>query len=201
MTTDDETGTGDLTSLLESLSKLEIEQLACEDENGSPGDDDLFVTLLQLVDDYEHLTRDMCEELKKGYLNVAKTNYDNFMAASTFNSRISRFSYDERPQSAQITVSRSSDVFTICGKKGEEKEAKKSDPIRMFGLMPPYTLRTAQSHFQKAVDKMVELANVKTRLAALENKIKPAEKDDNSTLESSKPPTEGDVTSCVAEKK
>lgn len=200
MTTDDETCAGDLTSLLEGLSKLELEQLARENDDGSPDNDDLFVTLLQLVDDYEHLTRDMCEELKKGYLDVAKTNYDNFMAASTFNSRISRFSYDERPQSAQITVSHSSDVFTIHRK--EEEKGSKTDPIRMFGLMPPYTLRTAQGHFVVAVSKMVELANVKSRLAALENKIMPVQKDDSSaTLEDIHPPTEEDVTSCVAEKK
>lgn len=192
MTTDDETGTPNLASLLEGLSKLEIDNLAREDDDGSSGNDDLFVTLLQLVDDYEHLTRDMCEELKQGHLDVAKTNYDNFMAASTFNSRISRFSYDERPQCAQITVSHASEKFTIHSKK-EEKGAK-TDPIRMFGIMPPYTLRIAQGHFQSAVDKMVELANVKSRLEALENKIKPTEKDEE------KGPTTGDVTTATATK-
>ncbi|KAG5365402.1 hypothetical protein CJU90_4482 [Yarrowia sp. C11] len=171
MTADDETSARDLASLLEGLSKLEIEHLASEDNEGNSGSDDLFVTLLQLVDEYEHLTSCVCEELKQGHLDVAKANYDNFMAASTFNSRISRFSYDERPQNAQITVSRESGVFTI---HKDEKEAK-TDPIRMFGLMPPYTLRTAQGHFQKAVDMIVELANVKSRLEALESKIQPVE--------------------------
>lgn len=196
MTTVDETSAGDLASLLENLSKLEIEQLAREDDTSSSGSDDLFVSLLQLVDEYELLTNEMCEELKSGHLDVAKTNYDNFMASSTFNSRISKFSYDQRPQDAQITVSHaSSGNFTIHHKK-EEKGAK-TDPIRMFGLMPPYTLRTAQSHFRTALDKLVELANVKSRLAALENKISPIEGGKEDVIEGTKSESAAATNSAV----
>ncbi|KAG5366497.1 hypothetical protein CJU89_0927 [Yarrowia sp. B02] len=166
MTTDEAC---DLEGLLESLSRLEIE--AAHEDDAVCDTDELFVSLLQLVDDYERLTSQMCEQLKKGHLDVAKANYDNFMAASTFNSRISRSSYDERPRRAQITVLHRGE-FTIEEKKEGKKEGK-DDPIRMFGIMPPYTLRTAQEHFRHAVDTMVELVNVKSRLRVLEGKIEP----------------------------
>lgn len=208
MTTDDDAT--HLSKLLEDLDRLEIEEL--DSDGQGHGADHLFVDFLLLVDEYQVVSSEVCETLKKGHLDVAKANFDNFMASSTFNSRISQFSYDERPQSALLTVSEDPTLskWTIHQKEiqvrtqrgvakeeatekgaGDKKEntdkkatakdhvtasateivSKVPDPITMFGIMPPHTLRTAQGHFQSAVSTLVELANIQRRLIALEKRI------------------------------
>jgi hypothetical protein len=61
---------------------------------------------------------------------------------------------------------------TVEKAAAEEKEKKQYDPINMFGVLVPYSLRLSQAEFQKSLDDMVNLINLQKELDQLAETIK-----------------------------
>lgn len=51
------------------------------------------------------------------------------------------------------------------GSSDEEKRKKKADPLTWYGMLPPLTLRNAQTNFTDALQVAVELADLKHKMA------------------------------------
>lgn len=48
--------------------------------------------------------------------------------------------------------------------KSIEKRKKKSDPLTWYGMLPPLTLRNAQTNFTEALQVAVEIADLKHKM-------------------------------------
>jgi len=64
-------------------------------------------------------------------------------------------------------------------KRGVEKNEvekipsiKSKDPLRWFGLLPPSSLRRAQTRFTRALEVVVEVANIQSELRGVEDRVK-----------------------------
>jgi vacuolar-type H+-ATPase subunit D/Vma8 len=134
--------------------------------NGS-GLDPLIRQYLERLDQYQQLQAVLSSELSQGYMDIARANYSTSTSASGLR-RFGQDQYDERVKAAKKIKINDENTVTLAMVESE----KKVNPINMFGILVPSSLREAQQCFVVALDKIIEVINSKQDLLALEKKIK-----------------------------
>jgi hypothetical protein len=152
---------------------------------------------LEILDEYQRETEKLSNELREGFLQLAKANF----GISAANTRFGQDMYDERMRRiAKVEVGEDGefilnrerieirksldkgDKINTTDHKDDSANLEKTsstdalddisnnvkNPLHMFGIIVPSSLRLAQGHFVKGVDTIPTLINCKNRLEQLE---------------------------------
>lgn len=138
---------------------------------------ELDLLLIEILDDMEqHITSklDLEKSMNDGFVNIAKTRYINGRSSVTSLQLPTEFSNPIQPQarvirtpdSVQITNDLTSIKRPDLEKEGlrkrdreiQEDGQKTTDPIRLFGVLVPQSLKNAQKSFITSLDKVGSVA-------------------------------------------
>ncbi|XP_073984414.1 coiled-coil domain-containing protein 115 [Rhodnius prolixus] len=158
--------------------------------------DSLSIRMLQLMKEYINVKLIIEDLIKNGSLHLAKSRYimgnrnvsalqlpseeSNDVIAST--TVICKETTDEvlLLELSRLNIHRNgkgddSDALRQRNKKKEEDKLEKEcsrDPLKWFGVLVPHDMRQAQSKFNKAIEYVVECANLQIEMLSVEAKYK-----------------------------
>jgi len=137
--------------------------------------DTLLLDILENIEQYVALKVDVEKRMQSGFVNIAKTRYiKGSTSVSTMQLPTSDSTCDIQPLA---TVHRNEDkmeiknlLSEIDGEKkdglsidGEKKEVL-FNPLKLFGVLVPQSLRLAQTSFVSSIDRLGELASIQGSL-------------------------------------
>lgn len=129
---------------------------------------------LETLDEYQTEIERLSNGFREGFIQLAKANYGR----SATNTRFGQDMYDDRMKS--VYGVRVSDTGYSVQRvddddeegKGEKEKAKISrNPLNMFGIIVPMSLRQAQQHFIFSVEAIGGVTTSRKRLQELEREL------------------------------
>lgn len=168
-------------------------------ENDSTSElDDLAIRMLELMNEYIEIKLMVEKAIRSGCLDLAKARY------VMGNNSVSALQLPVEEISALATVTTSVDDHnkkkctfqlqrTIPQSKTKQDtdngpRSQSQDPLKWFGVLVPQNLRQGQAWFQKALDLVVQCANVKEELENCQHEYKKLLKVKNSSRKCEREP-------------
>lgn len=151
--------------------------------------DDLAIRMLELMNEYIEIKLMLEKAIRSGCLDLAKARY--IMG----NNSVSALQLPVEETSSLATVTASVDDHnkrtfqlqrTIPPTKTKQDtengpRSQSQDPLKWFGVLVPQNLRQGQAWFQKALDLVIQCANIKEELENCQYKYKKLLKVNNDT--------------------
>jgi len=121
---------------------------------------------LDTLDKYQTAQADLSMQFIDGYLNLARANYSDVGNVGNVR-RYGKAFYDERVKAIIKVSLKNNQEISKCRVDSDPS----LNPIIMFGILVPTSLRQAQQCFSAGVDDVIRIVNLKRELNALEGSI------------------------------
>jgi hypothetical protein len=148
-----------------------------------PQDSEITKYLTKL-DEYTALRHALQKKMSSGFIELARAKYTGRSYGRDFwDEKVRATRMVECGQKMKLVGADAVEAKEKCALKQrkpgkihekeekEEKEKKQYDPINMFGVLVPYSLRLSQAEFQKSLGDMVNLINLQKELDQLADAI------------------------------